>query len=49
LAENPVLARLKELEMLQSMLSGAKTTFVFGQGDMLDNLRGLIRQDNDAS
>ena len=44
LAENPVLARLKELEMLQSMLSGAKSTFVFGQGDMLDNLRGLIRQ-----
>jgi regulator of protease activity HflC (stomatin/prohibitin superfamily) len=45
LAENPVLSRLKELEMLQSIVSGAKSTFVFGSGDMLDNLRGLIGQD----
>ena len=43
LAENPVLARFKELEVLQEMLAGSKATFVFGQGDMLDNLRGLIR------
>src|SRR5262245_47582869 len=49
LAENPVLARLKELEMLQSMVSGAKSTFVFGTGDMLDNLRGLIRQDEPSN
>jgi hypothetical protein len=45
LADNPVLARFKELEILQSMLAGAKSTFVFGQGEMLENLRGLIRQD----
>lgn len=45
LAENPVLARLKELEMLQLIVNGAKSTFIFGAGDMLDNLRGLIRQD----
>src|SRR6185436_13616186 len=32
LAENPVLARMKELEVLQEMLAGAKTTFVFGEG-----------------
>jgi hypothetical protein len=47
LAENPALARLKELEMLQSMLAGAKATFVFGEGDMLDRLRGLIQKDGD--
>lgn len=49
LAENPALARLKELEMLQSIVSGAKSTFVFGAGDILDNLRGLIRQDEPGS
>ncbi len=49
LAENPVLARLKELEMLQSIVSGAKSTFVFGSGDMLDNLRGLISQNVDKN
>jgi regulator of protease activity HflC (stomatin/prohibitin superfamily) len=32
LAENPGLARLKELEMLQAVLSGAKTTFVVRLG-----------------
>ena len=42
LAENPVLQRMKELESLQEMLAGAKTTFVFGEGDMLTRLRGLI-------
>ncbi|HWB20747.1 MAG TPA: slipin family protein [Phycisphaerales bacterium] len=49
LAENPSLARLKELEMLQSMLAGAKASFVFGSGDMLEHLRGLIRKDQDDS
>ncbi|MCI0676725.1 MAG: hypothetical protein L0Y42_13235, partial [Phycisphaerales bacterium] len=47
LAENPALTRLKELEMLGEMLAGSKSTFVFGQGDMLENIRGLIRQDAD--
>jgi regulator of protease activity HflC (stomatin/prohibitin superfamily) len=42
LAENPQLARLKELEMLQQILAGAKTTFVLGGGDMTQQIRGLI-------
>ena len=37
-----MLQRMKELETLQEMLAGAKTTFVFGEGDMLGRLRGLI-------
>ena len=42
LAENPQLARLKELEMLQEILAGAKTTFVFGSGDLAGQVRSLI-------
>ena len=42
LAENPVLARLKEMEMLKEVLAGTKATFVFGQGDMGDQIRGLV-------
>jgi regulator of protease activity HflC (stomatin/prohibitin superfamily) len=42
LAENPLLARLKELEMLQQILSGTKTTFVLGGGDLTQQIRGLI-------
>jgi regulator of protease activity HflC (stomatin/prohibitin superfamily) len=42
LAENPGLARLKELEMLQAVLSGAKTTFVFGSGDIAEQVRSLV-------
>ena len=42
LAENPVLARLKELELLQEVLAGTKTSFVFGQGDLVTQLRGLV-------
>jgi regulator of protease activity HflC (stomatin/prohibitin superfamily) len=42
LAENPVLARLKELELLREVLSGTKTTFVFGSGDLADQVRGLV-------
>lgn len=41
LADNPVLARMKELEALQDILKGAKTTFLFGQGDMLGQVRTL--------
>jgi regulator of protease activity HflC (stomatin/prohibitin superfamily) len=44
LAENPQLARLKELELLQGMLAGAKTTFVFGQGDIAEQVRSLVGQ-----
>ena len=43
LAENPVLARMKELEALQTILSGAKTTFVFGSGDLSAQIRQLIK------
>jgi len=42
LAENPVLARMKELESLQEILRGAKTTFVLGQGDLMEQVRGLV-------
>jgi regulator of protease activity HflC (stomatin/prohibitin superfamily) len=43
LAENPQLARLKELELLQQILAGAKTTFVFGGGkDIAEQVRSLV-------
>ena len=45
LADNPILARMKELEMLQEILDGAKTTFVFGQGDLSEQIRGLTASD----
>lgn len=44
LAENPVLARLKELELLQEILAGAKATFVLGQGDVVAQVSKLIGQ-----
>jgi hypothetical protein len=44
--DNPQLARLKELELLQGMLAGAKTTFVFGQGDIAEQVRTLVGQEN---
>jgi hypothetical protein len=46
LFDNPQLARLKELEPLQSMLAGAKTTFVFGRGDIAEQVRTLVGQDD---
>jgi hypothetical protein len=42
LAENPLLVRLKELELLKDVLSGTNTTFVLGQGDLSDQLRSLV-------
>ena len=33
-ADNPVPARIKELEAPTDVFAGAKTTFVFGQGDV---------------
>jgi len=48
LAENPILARMKELELLQEVLAGAKTSFVFGQGDLIKQVRGLV-QDADGT
>src|SRR5437660_1459544 len=44
LAENPLLQRLKELELLKDVLTGTNATFVLGQGDLTDQLRGLIAQ-----
>ncbi len=42
LAENPVLTRMKELELLQDILAGTKATFVFGRGDMAEELRATL-------
>jgi regulator of protease activity HflC (stomatin/prohibitin superfamily) len=44
LAESPQLQRLKELELLKDVLDGAHATFVLGQGDLTDQLRGLVAQ-----
>jgi regulator of protease activity HflC (stomatin/prohibitin superfamily) len=44
LAENPLLQRLKELELLKDVLSGTSATFVLGQGDLTDQLRSLVAQ-----
>ncbi len=42
LAENPILARIKELELLQEILAGTKATFVFGDGDIAEQVRRLV-------
>lgn len=42
LAENPVLARMKELEALQAILANTKATFVFGSGDLADQVKSLV-------
>lgn len=42
LAESPHLMRLKELELLKDVLSDAKATFVFGQGELVDQVRTLV-------
>lgn len=41
LADNPALARMKELEALQDVLKGTKATFLFGRGDLIDQVRSL--------
>ncbi len=46
LAENPVLARMKELELLQEVLNGARVSFVLGQGDIAQQLRNLTGDDS---
>ncbi|HZW06501.1 MAG TPA: slipin family protein [Phycisphaerales bacterium] len=45
LAENPVLARMRELEALQGVLAGTKATFVFGSGDIAGQVRSLVARD----
>ncbi len=42
LQESPALARLKELEMLQTILAGTKTTFVLGPGDIATQIKTLV-------
>jgi regulator of protease activity HflC (stomatin/prohibitin superfamily) len=42
LAQNPVLARIKELELLQEVLAGTKATFVLGRGELAGQIRGLL-------
>lgn len=42
LAENPVLARMKELEALQAILANTKATFVFGSGDLTAQVKSLM-------
>lgn len=42
LEENPALQRLKELEALQAILTGAKATFVLGSTDMVGELRKVV-------
>src|SRR4029078_6067688 len=44
LAENPLLQRLKELELLMDVLADTNATFVLGSGDLSEQLRGLIAQ-----
>jgi regulator of protease activity HflC (stomatin/prohibitin superfamily) len=42
LAEHPVLLRMKELESLEAILRDARTTFVFGSGDITRQVKSLI-------
>jgi len=42
LADNPVLARMKELETLQQILAGMNATFVFGNNDIIKQVSGLV-------
>jgi hypothetical protein len=44
LAENPLLQRLKELELLKDVLADTNATFVLGGDDLSEQLRGLITQ-----
>jgi len=42
LAENPLLQRLKELELLKDVLAGTKATFVFGDGEISEQIKRLV-------
>jgi regulator of protease activity HflC (stomatin/prohibitin superfamily) len=46
MAENPHLARMKELEMLQEIVAGSKAVFVLGRGDAVAQVRGLVGGDD---
>lgn len=49
LSDNPVLARMKELEALQEILKGTTATFVLGSGDLAEQVSGLIRRETSRS
>ena len=36
-----MLARIKELELIQQVLSGADVKFVFGEGNLTEQIRSL--------
>lgn len=42
LAENPVMARFRELEMIQELVKGANVTFVLGNADVAEQMRSLV-------
>jgi regulator of protease activity HflC (stomatin/prohibitin superfamily) len=42
LADNPTLARMRELELLKDVLAGAKVSFVIGEGNLTEQIRGLV-------
>ncbi|MEM1448391.1 MAG: slipin family protein [Planctomycetota bacterium] len=44
LASNPALVRMKELEALQDILRGARATFHFTSGDLVDQVRSLAEE-----
>jgi regulator of protease activity HflC (stomatin/prohibitin superfamily) len=48
LADNPALLRMRELEELRKILLGVDAKFVFADGNLLDNLRGLVRVGDDS-
>lgn len=43
LGENPLLVRFKELEMLQQVLSGSNVKIVLGRGDLIEQVRTLVK------
>lgn len=42
LSENPMLARMKELEALADIMKGSKSTFIFGSGELTDQVKSLV-------
>lgn len=46
LAENPVLLRIKELELLQEILADKRVSFVFGEGNLTEQIRRLVSKEN---
>jgi len=45
LAANPVLVRMRELDALREILQGAEVSFVFGSGDVADQIRSRVAKD----